>query len=231
VLSDAESIPPEEAGRLLVNRGMSLLRCLRWARGELSLPEGFCARITGKLKLALADAALCAQGRYHWSCRERNNRLSSMMEVPPDWDRCAAWHGEGVEFKLHPHRRDGEPGERVAVLEDLRRTWLSTFLWVESRRLGEAFGTAEDYARFRGKLFPAETPWSNVLRRVRDLRRPERTPFTLGDHPRAAIWRSLTLLLDGGAGANAEAGRLLGVPGKTGRELEERCRACWQHYP
>lgn len=230
-LSRAEAIPPDEAGRLLVNRGMSLLRCLRWARGELPLPDGFCARITGKLKLALADAALCSEGRYHWSCRERNKRLSAVAEAPPDWDRMVAWHGEGVEFKLHPHRRDGEPGDQWTALDDLRRTWLSTFLWVESRRLGENFRTAEDYGNFRGKLFPAEKPWSNMLRRMRDLRRPQRTPFALGDHPRAAIWRSLALLLDGGSGAAAGAGRLLGVPDKTGLELEEHCRACWQHYP
>ncbi len=230
-LSDPALLPADEASRLLVNRGVSLLRCFRWARGEVGLPAGFCARIVGKLKLALADAVLCAQGLYHWSCIERDRRLASVSETPPDWPELTAWHAEGVTFKLHPHRRDGQPEEQLPVLEDLRRAWLGTFLWIESRRLGASFGSAEDYGAFRGRLFPDEGRWGNVLRQVRDLRRPERLPFSASDHPRAAIWRSLVLLLGGERAGEASAGRLLGAEGLRGRELEERCRACWRHYP
>lgn len=230
-LSDPALLPVDEASRLLVNRGVSLLRCLRWARGGEELPEGFCARIAGKLKLALGDSVLCAQGLYHWSCRERDRRLPSVSAAPADWDRLIEWHADGVEFKLHPHRRDGTREEQLPVLEELRRAWLGTFLWIESRRLGAGFESAADYAGFRGRLFPEESRSGNFLRRIRDLRRPERLPFGTADHPRAAIWKSLALLLAGGPGAEEGAVRLLGAGAVRGRELEERCRACWKHYP
>lgn len=230
-LSRAESIPPDEAGRLLVNRGMSLLRCMRWADGQMDLPEGFCDRITAKLKLALADAVLCSLGRYHWSCRERNARLSSLADVPPDWDRLAAWHGEGLAFKLHPNHKAAAREDWRRPLDDLRRAWLATFLWTESRRLGRKFGDAHDYDKFGGRLFPDEPALSNVLRQLRDVRRSSRLPFCGGDHPRSAIWRALALLMERGGAGEAAAARRLGMPGLAGQALEEHCRNCWRHYP
>ena len=230
-LSRAESIPAEEASRLLVNRGMSLLRCARWAAGETDLPTGFCDRIAAKLKLALADAALCALGRYHWSCRERDARLAELPDAPPNWEKLRAWHAEAVEFKLHPRHGGAPLSAWREPLDELRRAWLSTFLWVESRRLGETFGSASNYAAFRGRLFPGELAWGNLLRQARDLRRSSRVPFRGGDHPRSAIWKSLALLMDGSPSCADAAARLLGTPGLRGRELEERCRDCWKHYP
>lgn len=230
-LSDPALLPADQASRLLVNRGVSLLRCLRWARGQEALPDGFPARIAGKLKLALADAVLCAQGLYHWSCRERNRRLSSVTAIPPDWEVLQAWHAEGVEFKLHPHRVDGVPEEKSRELEELRRVWLGTFLWIESRRLATPFRSAGDYAGFTDRLFPEEGRTGNLMRQIRDLRRPVRLPFDTSDHPRAAIWRSLVLLFEGGPAGEQAAARLVGGPDLRGRELEERCRACWRQYP
>lgn len=230
-LRSPEAVPMEEAGRLLVNRGMSLLRCARWAEGEIHLPEGFCDRIAAKLKLALGDAVLCASGKYHWSCLERGARLSAMDDAPPGLGQIAAWHSEGVSFKLHPVHADDSPADWRKPLGQLRDAWLATFLWVESRRLGARFESARSYAGYRGRLFPGERRLGNVLRQLRDLRRSPRLPFRPGDHPRAAIWKSLALLMGGSAPDAALAAGLLGATALRGAALEERCRSCWKHYP
>ncbi len=230
-LSLAESIPPEEAGRLLVNRAMSLLSCLRWAGGRMELPPGFCDRIAAKLKLSLADAVLCSVGRYHWSCRERDQRLTSQRDVPPDWEKLVAWHAEGLSFKLHPRHQNIPPSAWQKTLEELRRAWVSTFLWIESRRLGVGFENARDFKNCRGRIFSAEPVWNNLMRQARDLRRSSRVPFLWGDHPRAPIWKSLALLMEGGGSCEEDAASLLGTPALRGRELEEHCRNCWKHYP
>jgi hypothetical protein len=228
-LSDASAIPAVEGSRLLVNRGMSLQRCLRWAAGEMELPGGFCERISSKLKLALADAVLCAAGQYHWSCLERDNLLPDLINVPPEWENLMRWHAEGVAFKFRPTDSARSPAEWAEPLHLLRKAWLSTFLWIESRRLGHQMSYPADYARSLLKIFPDEPPLKNVIRQIRDLRRPAHLPFCGGDHPRSRIWKALCLLLDGSDEPQAAA--LLGAPALRGIALEERCRTLWKHYP
>ncbi|MFZ4681016.1 MAG: hypothetical protein ACOYMS_00820 [Terrimicrobiaceae bacterium] len=228
-LSDATTIPREEGSRLLVNRGTSLLRCRRWAQGEIALPAGFCERILAKLKLALSDSVLCLTGRYNWSCLERDRRLSVLQDVPPDWDVLRKWHAEGVAFKFRPTDSGRPPADWIEPIDRLRRAWLSTFLWIEERRLSTAFRGPGSYAGNSKKLFPDEPALKNVVRQIRDLRRPEHLPFCWGDHPRSRIWKALVLLLDGSAAP--EAARLLGAPALRGMALEEHCRALWKHYP
>lgn len=230
VLSDAAAIPPEEAARLLVNRGMSLLRCLRWSDGEIHLAEGFCERIAAKLKLALADAVLCVTGRYHWSCLERDRRAADLPSDVPVPELLRSLHSEGVDFKLSPRHEGLAPTDWHQPLEELRAAWVSTFLWCEGRRRNTSFADARTYAGQRGRLFASEYAGANLLRHARDLRRKERVPFSVTDHPRAAVWKSLALLLDRPAD-EAAAGRLLGAQRLHGHDLEEFCRACWRHYP
>lgn len=229
-LSDPAAIPPEEAGRLLVNRGMSLLRCLRWSAGEVNVPEGFCDRIAAKLKLALADAALCATGRYHWSCLERDRRAADLPADLPRRERLRSLHAEGVTFKFRPRHEGLSAADWRLPLEELRQAWLSTFLWCEGRRREESFPDARSYAAQRGRLFPGEPRRTNILRHVRDLGRRERVPFSTTDHPRAPLWKSLALMLDRPAD-EAAAARLLGARSLAGNDLEEHCRACWRNYP
>ncbi len=228
-LSDASAIPVVEGSRLLVNRGMSLLRCRRWAAGEIELPAGFCERIASKLKLALADATLCAVGKYHWSCVERDRRLPDQKDVPPDWEALMAWHAEGVAFKFHPTSSGLTPADLAEPLNLLRKAWISTFLWIESRRLGHQLSDPSGYARFSQKIFPMESPLKNLIRQLRDLRRPAHLPFCWGDHPRSRIWKALCLLLDDSAEPQAAA--ILGVPALRGTKLEEHCRTLWKNYP
>lgn len=232
-LFDATAIPPVEAARLLVNRGMSLLRCLRWSQGEGKLAEGFCDRITSKLKLALADAVLCSQGLYHWSCRERNARLAGVSAFPPHWPELVSWHGEGVGFKFHPRYLERSPAGWSPALAALREAWVGTLLWLESRRLNSSFKSPEGYASFRGRLFPDEKPIDNILRQARDLAQGRRVAWTGTDHPRSGVWKSLALLMDPERtkGSLEAAGNCLACAGSPPSEIEERCRSAWQNYP
>lgn len=233
-LRSASEIPAVEASRLLVNRGMSLLCCRRWASGELDLPSDFCARIIAKLKLALADAVLCLQGRYHWSCRERNRRLAmpSEADTPPDWKQLVEWHLEGVAFKLRPEIPDLPASAWQEPLENIINVWLHTFLWIEGRRLESEFRSASGYINFSGKIFPHEPPLKNLLRQLRDRRRFPHLPWSGLDHPRAQIWKALVALLCGDASAIGSAAGLLGRSGgKSAVQLEERLRDFWKSYP
>ncbi len=233
-LREAGEIPPVEGSRLLVNRGMSLLRCLRAARGEMELPVGFIDRIAAKADLALGDALLCARGRYHWSCIERSARLASIADGFPG---LCERHASGVQFKFHPVVSGRSPAQWTGPLEALAREWTAMFLHIEGLRLGTSFVTPREYAASSPRsLFPEEPAGKNFLRQARDLRKPSRVPFQWGGHPRAPVWRALPLLLDmasgtGSAPDGAKAASLLGADRAQGRDLEERCRACWTNYP
>ncbi len=226
-LSDAQAIPAEEASRLLVNRGISILRCLRWSRGAYELEAGFCDRIVAKLKMALGDAVLCIHGQYHWSCRERNKRLAQVRDTPPDWEAIVTHHQEGVAFKFSPQVKGCQAEEWEETLSYWQQIWVQTFLWLESKRLGSVFSTANDYAHYQGKVFRSEPIWKNVLRQLRDLRHSPRLPFTLSEHPRLRVWRGLLALM---AHDEATAKSQLGVDANNS-ELEELCRRAWQRYP
>lgn len=226
-LSEAAEIPPEEGSRLLVNRGMSLLRCLRWSAGEREGESVFCDRIAAKLRLALGDAVLCLNGGYTVSCRERHARLGALSRTPPDWTAIREGHRKGVAFKFRPVASGRSADQWRETLRELQAIWLRTFLWLEGQRLGTTFADARAYGDFGGRLFPSEAPWKNMLRQVRDLRRPTRLPFGGGEHPRARVWRALVFLMAGdGAGGRAQ----LGAAASAGA-LEERCRAAWKQYP
>ena len=225
-LSEASKIPPEEGTRLLVNRGMSLLRCLRWSGGEETGESSFCDRIVGKLYLALGDAVLCLNRLYTVSCRERHLRLGEVSLTPPDWERIREWHGEGLAFKFHPASSGRSAVEWKGRLRELQAVWLRTFLWLEGERLGSAFADAQAYGSFKGRLFPEEVALKNILRHLRDRGHPIRLPFSGGEHPRARVWRSLVFLM---AGQEFGAQAQLGITA-TAATLEEHCRLVWKQY-
>lgn len=247
-LRSATAIPPVEASRLLVNRGMSLLRCRRWAAGEMDLPPDFCQRILAKLKLALADAVLCLHGQYHWSCRERARRLKqfSAKQTPPDWARLVEWHEQGVAFKMRPqfpeipaedwpplariNHNEAPPCDLSGLVEEMIQVWLRTFLWVESHRLGVPLPAPANYLNHSRRLFPEEAPLKNLLRQLRDRRRARSLPWSGLDHPRAVVWKALVGLLD--KNNLPQTIRLLALEKQTPAiQAEERLRSLWQNYP
>jgi hypothetical protein len=72
---------------------------------------------------------------------------------------------------------------------------MNTFLWLEAQRLGVVFSSADEYAAFRGRLFPTTKPLRNFAIHFRDrLRRGAALPAWF-DYPRAPLQRALCLLL------------------------------------
>ncbi|MEI8341749.1 MAG: hypothetical protein WCH43_09475 [Verrucomicrobiota bacterium] len=190
-------IPLHEAARLLFNRGSGLFYSrVALERNDVRAGNGFIERNHAKVRLALADAVLAANGRYHFSCRERHLRITGPLPfTPPDWPTLVAWHGEGVEFKLHPRHCFPPAAELRESQGKITALWLSTFLWLESRRLGRNFSGPGEYAAFRGRLFPGMNPMRNLALHARDrIRRGGALPHWF-DYPRAALQRSLVCVL------------------------------------
>ncbi len=234
VLRDPAAIPPDEATRLLMNRGCSLLLCARAAAGRGGADEAFADRIAAKLKLALGDAVLCSRGLYHWSCRERGRRLADLAdESLPHPVVLRRWHHEAVEFKLHPRPEARAMAERGPEIAELRLVWRDLFLRLEETRLGVAFPSPAAYAGFSGPLLPHEAPAGNVVRRLRALARGRRLPGSWIRHPRETVLRAMVLLLDPERTADgvSQAACLLGCrPGADEAVVEDALRALWKGW-
>lgn len=234
-LKDPALIPAHECTRLLFNRGSGLFysRCALAAEADPRTGDGFVERNHAKVRLALADAVLATNGRYHYSCLERNRRLGEpLAAVPPDWRVITAWHADGVEFKLRPrHRRPGRAGLADAQRE-LAQVWLRTFLWAEGIHLQRAFADASAYADAPGRLHPHSRRIRNLLLHVRDrVRRGGALPGWT-DYPRAALQRALVRLVDpaSGPGDLARAGQALGGVAPAWADLEAAYARWWRCY-
>lgn len=233
-LRDAALIPAHEAVRLLFNRGSGLFysRCALAATDDPRVTSGFIERNHAKVRLALADAVLALNGRYHFSCRERARRLGEpLASTPPDWAQLVRWHAAGVEFKLHPRHLHPARAALEAAQAELAATWLRTFLWLESRHLGRTFAAPLDYAATPVRLFPHTSVGRNVLLHVRDrLKRGGALPGWT-DYPRATLQRALVLLVAPGAEADqARAARLLGTADHSWPALEAAYLRWWRCY-
>jgi len=230
-LGDPAQIPAHEATRLLFNRGSGLF----YAQCSLALDDGrvadgFIERNHAKCRLALADAVLALNGRYHSSCRERARRLAgSLSHVPPHWPTLQAWHRDGVEFKLHPrHRGPGAAALRAAQAE-LAAVWRDVFRWVEGRRLGQSFAADADYVNYPGRLLPEFPAAKNILLHLRDrLRRGGALPGW-ADYPRAALQRVLVSALAGGAAGLQPAAAILCCRNDV-TAVETAFRHWWRFY-
>ena len=197
-LSVAAKIPMHEATRLLFNRGSGLFfsRCAL-AKNDKRVTSGFVERNHNKVKIALGDAVLAANGQYHHFCRERNRRVvAGLADTPPHWETLVQWHTEGTAFKLSPRHTQVDVSLQKAAQAQLARAWLETFLWLESKRLGRSYQSADGYAHATQRLFPETPRWRNVALRLRDRRsRGGALPYWT-DYPRAALLRVLVKLVD-----------------------------------
>ncbi|HSU57292.1 MAG TPA: glycosyltransferase [Candidatus Dormibacteraeota bacterium] len=215
----AENIPLSEASRLLLNRctGLLLVRELLTqppASRKGTVPvltneteADFAARNIAKAQLALGDALLIAAGDYHWSCRERAKRMNNLFGASSSSSSFSFWssisqfepirelHAKGVEFKLHPQRSSTS----LAALGDEHRQ-VSTiaaqlWLWLEGKRLNQAFPDMQTYALNRLKKCPEVASWRNMLLSARVFGLKGLLNPSAGRYPRERLFNSLPLLL------------------------------------
>jgi hypothetical protein len=205
---EAKNIPLSEATRLLMNRYSGLL----FARERIehkpftSHDADFVGRNLAKAQLALGDAVLTVFGEYHWSCLERHERLKRLAaahEFPHPASLCQH-HAMGLEFKLHPVRTGSSAMELQFQHNAISRLALELWLWLESRRLGDSFPGAREYAFSPADKFPGTNPWRNILVSAKTFGPAALLQKNSHRHPRERVLNALALLLWGAAGANSE---------------------------
>ncbi|HEV2437897.1 MAG TPA: hypothetical protein VG077_18030 [Verrucomicrobiae bacterium] len=196
---NADKIPLTEATRLLMNRCSGLL----FAREKLTHEPftaddaDFVGRNIAKARLAFGDAVLTAFGQYHWSCRARHDRL--LRFSPPEilsWlDEVRRHHAAGMEFKLHP-RQTFESGTALkAQHAEITTFALQIWLWLENRRLGSHFESAQDYALSPADKCSGTRPWRNFFVNAKVFGLPGLFQPNWQRHPRERILNALALLL------------------------------------
>jgi hypothetical protein len=196
---DADRIPLSEATRLLMNRCSGLL----FARERLEKKEftandaDFVRRNIAKAELALGDALLVAHRLYHWSVRERHNRLEGFSSplLPSWWPSMRRLHVRGVAFKLHPQRSTesrADLGVQHAIVTALAR---EVWLWLEERRLNTKFASTRAYAQSRSVKWPESAGARNALVNARALGARSLLSGRAMSHPRERILHAMTLLL------------------------------------
>ena len=191
----AQKIPLHEATRLLFNRCSGLLYSLeRLRRNDFGDSEAdFVGRNLAKAQLAFGDVLLAAHGQYHWSCRERHERLAKLSgaENLPLAD-LVRHHAAGVEFKLHPARSTESRETLSARHAELSGLGKKLWLWLEAKRLGTGFSSPRDYA-FSARNFCPET--SSLRNRLVNFRAFGAGGLACARYPRERLFRALALLL------------------------------------
>ncbi|HEV7928423.1 MAG TPA: hypothetical protein VGR14_23925 [Verrucomicrobiae bacterium] len=196
---EALLIPPAEATRLLMNRGSGLL----FAREKLQhrpfteADADFVGRNLAKAQLAFGDAILTAFGQYHWSCRQRHERLLKLVtkENLPWLPQARLHHAQGLEFKLHPHRTLASPATLQHQYEELAALGLQIWLWLESQRLGKLFVSARAYALSPLNKCPETNPWRNRLVNAMVFGPASIFRIEAGRYPRERLLNTLAILL------------------------------------
>jgi hypothetical protein len=193
---DPAQIPAEEATRLLMNRGSGLI----FAREKLLRPEfgpqeaDFVRRNIAKAKLALGDAVLAAEGRYHWSCRERAGLLAKLKGDHPCGPEVQRRHIEGVSFKLRPTSGFSPREALMDEHQEVARLAEQVWLWLENRRLGAAYHNSVEYALSPDNKLPGRSMLRNFLVNLRHSKGRFIGPGCWR-YPRERLFHSLAILL------------------------------------
>jgi hypothetical protein len=196
---DARNIPLSEVTRLLMNRCSGLLFSLERLRREQFGAEAadFVGRNLAKVQLALGDALLAGSGQYHWSCRERHQRLLSLKTfVNEQWRQAfGRHHDQGVAFKLHPVRSTAGREALAQQHAELSALAGQLWLWLENLRLGTAFTTPREYALSTTDKCPETPALRNLLVNARTLGLARTFQARGVRYPRQRLLHSLCLLL------------------------------------
>ena len=195
---DAADIPLSEATRLLFNRctGLLLVREKLAQKTITSEDADFIGRNLAKAQLALGDAILAVYGKYHWSCRERNRRLTQLSpsEPPPNFAEIKKHHDAGIAFKLHPRRSSGLD-EFETLHRELSRLSSGLWFWLESIRLQEPLFTPRDYSLYPSNKCPESRAWRNYLLSLKTFGFKAFIDALAWRYPRERLFNALPLLL------------------------------------
>ena len=198
---DARDIPLSEVTRLLMNRCSGLLfSSERLRREEFGEEEAdFVGRNLAKVQLALGDALLAGSGQYHWSCRERHQRLLGLRTfVNEQWrEAFCRHHAQGVAFKLHPLRSAASREALAQQHTELSALAGQLWVWLENLRLGTAFADPGEYALSTPDKCPETPALRNLLLNARTLGLASALQPRGFRYPRQRLLHSLCLLLWG----------------------------------
>jgi hypothetical protein len=196
---DASRIPLHEATRLLMNRCSGLLYAKERLQRETFTSEDadFVHRNLAKAQLAMGDVLLAASGNYHWSCRERAQRLQGLPSAFCELSAVREQHAFGVCFKLLPSVCAASQSELQSRHDRISGLAQKLWLWLESERLGGAFISVTDYALASASKCPEQPWWKNLAINLRTFKARMFHAGAITRYPRERLLRSLSLLLWG----------------------------------
>jgi hypothetical protein len=226
---DFSKIEPEEATRLLWNRGSGLF----FSRCRMGQVDGlkFVIRNHAKVKLALGDGWLCLNGLYTSKCRERAERLLT-CDLPSGIPLLRQWHAEGVNFKFHPYATGPTWQELEAESQALIQAWGILYRAAEEKRLHRTIPNFSTYHKIP-RLLRQGSYVKNIVLALRDRLKRGAYIRPLGDYPRAGLMRALPCLLGLTPGGLAEAATFLPSPPGDSTQLgpwETVYSKWWAYY-
>lgn len=194
--ADAARIPNHEATRLLLNRcGGLLFAAHRFRKVEMMREDlDFIARNIAKSQLAMGDAILATMGQYHWSCIERNQRLTALRKDGLPMDEIGKFHELGVLFKLRPSLSSWNKEELKKLHQDVTQLAWDVWKWIEEQRLGRAVESPVSYLNISNKC-PETSPMKNALIRGKCFGMKGLLPPSTFHYPRQSLMNSLAILL------------------------------------
>ncbi len=197
LIAEAKNIELFEATRLLMNRCSGLLFSEEKLRHEPFTAEDadFIGRNQAKAQLAFGDVLLTVYGQYHWSCRERRQRLQTITADAPFLSKIRCHHALGVEFKLHPQKKSGCKDNFRQLQTELCEIGRELWLWLEFRRLGQPFATARAYGISNVNKCPETNPIRNALVNAKTFGPWVILQSNRFRYPRERILEALALLL------------------------------------
>jgi len=196
---DASKIPLHEATRLLFNRCSGLLFSKARLKHNTFCQEDadFIGRNCAKVQLAMGDALLTANGQYHWSCRERGNRLAALKDVLNGelMNKIRSHHNQGVKFKLYPERSQLSREEISELHADLTALAGEVWLWIERKRLRANFRDAREYGVSGANKCPETWGARNRLVNAKAFGLKSAFGKMASRYPRERLFNALALML------------------------------------
>lgn len=197
--SDATRIPASEATRLLLNRcsGLLLARELLLKKSLTPQESDFVGRNFAKAQLALGDALLAAEGKYHRDCLERAGRLRELQPngCAPLLQQVLPHHAAGVQFKLHPVRETAPIEQLRSKHTELTNLALKEWLWIENQRLRANFADLREYALSCVDKCIGGARWRNLLLNIKTFGAAATLDRNSPRYPRERLFNVLPLLL------------------------------------